>query len=227
MNLKIYICHYSPLIDRKAYLDVALPTTKLPFEFFNHFNRDNIKQYEQHFSQEQSVLDFKNSHMLYKCNEILKSSSIKATNLEHVRIYRSIVESNYDYHLILEDDAILCNDFNTKLNNTINNLPKDWDVVYVSSGCENRPQIKCQDGTNFVKMEERNSWTANGYLLKKETAQQFLDNIRPMILPIDFELNFLQNYLKSNVYWLEFPIIFEGSNPISGTNYKYHSSQLR
>lgn len=226
-KVKIYICHYPPLKDRKQYLDTALPELDIPYEFFNHFNRDNVHNYKEHFSTDIEVLNFKNSKVAHKCNEPLTSPSIMATTLEHIRIYNAIQKSRYEYHLVLEDDAILSSNFKEKLLNTIDNLPADWDIVYVSSGCENRPKITSIDGSNFAKIETKNSWTANGYLIKKETAKKFIDNIRPIIMPIDFELNYLQNSLNMNVYWLVDSIVYEGSNPISGPNYKYNTSQVR
>lgn len=227
MNIQIYICHYPPLIDRKEYLDSVLPELNIPYEFFSYFNRNNIGPYEQYFSTDKSVLDYKNSVMPHKCNSPLTSPSIKATNLEHVRIYNAIQNNKHEYHLVLEDDAVLCTGFKEKLQQTLENLPEDWDIVYVSSGCENRPHISSSNGSNFAKIETKTSWTANGYLIKKETAKKFIDNIRPIILPIDFEQNFLQNLLNLNVYWLVTPIVYEGSNPASGAHYKYNSSQIR
>jgi GR25 family glycosyltransferase involved in LPS biosynthesis len=227
MKIQIYICHYPPLVDRKAYLDSVLPSLDIPYEFYSFFNRNNITDYEKYFSTDPKVLEYKNSYVTSKCNEPLVSPSIKATNLEHIHIYNAIQKNDADYHLVLEDDAVLCSNFKERLNNTIETLPTDWDIVYVSSGCQNRPNIQSTDGTNFAKIDTRNSWTANGYLIKKETAKKFIDNIRPMILPIDFELNFLQNLLKMNVYWLIDCIVYEGSNPVSGENYKYHTSQIR
>jgi glycosyl transferase family 25 len=226
-KVKMYVCHYPPLVDRKEYLDSTLPGLDIPYEFFSYFNRENIAQYEKYFSTDKSVLEYKNSFVAHKVNEPLTSPSIKATNLEHIRIYNAIINSRYEYHLILEDDAVLCPNFKERLYQTIDTLPQDWDVVYVSSGCENRPSITSSDDSNFAKIETKNSWTANGYLIKKETAKKFIDNIRPIILPIDFELNFIQNYLNMNVYWLVDSIVYEGSNPVSGPNYKYNTSQIR
>ena len=68
------------------------------------------------------------------------------------------------------------------------------------------------------------SWTGGAYFINKHTAQLFYENILPITFPMDFELNYLQNKLKSKVYWLETPIVFEGSNPVSGSLYRYTSS---
>ena len=226
-KIQIYICHYPPLTDRKKYLDTILPELNIPYEFFNFYNRENINLYEEYFSTDQKVLDFKNSVIPQKVSEPLISPSIKATNLEHVRIYNAILEKECEYHLVLEDDAVLCSNFKNELLHTIKNLPSDWDIIYVSSGCGGRPQVSGIDGSNFAKIESKISWTSNGYLIKKETAKKFIENIQPMILPIDFEQTFLQNFLNLNVYWLVKPIVYEGSNPAAGEHYNYSTSQIR
>ena len=221
---KIYICHYSSLVDRKKYLDSVIPSLEIPFEFCSQFDRENIKEYEHLFSN--------NSEILLKKgwlggNQPNMSNSIKATTLEHAKIYEKILNENYEYSVILEDDAILVGDFKDKFLKMISNLPKDWDVVHFSNGCGGRPHLKCNNGTNLVKMECRRSWTASGYLINRQTAQKFLDNIYPIALPIDFELNYIQKHLQMNVYWAVSPLVFEGSNPSAGSNHKYGSSQIR
>ena len=223
-KIKIYICHYSSLIDRKKYLDSVIPLLEIPFEFCSKFDRENIKEYDHVFSDNREIL-FKRG---WSNNDLPNMSpSIKATTLEHAKIYEKILNENYEYSLILEDDAILIDDFKNKILKTINDLAKDWDVVHFSNGCGGRPHLKCTDDTNLVKMECRRSWTASGYLINQNTAQKYLDNIYPIVLPIDFELNYIQKELQMNVYWAANPLVFEGSNPSAGANHKYGSSQIR
>jgi len=40
--------------------------------------------------------------------------------------------NNWDYFLLLEDDVILCDDFNDRLNLLFKLLPSSWDLVYLS-----------------------------------------------------------------------------------------------
>jgi GR25 family glycosyltransferase involved in LPS biosynthesis len=222
-KIKICVCHYPPLEDRKKYLDSVLPTLQIPFEFYSKFNRENINDYANLFSQDPVIL----SQRGWSGNPPNMSPSIKATTLEHAKIYEDILEQNYDYFAILEDDAVLTDDFKNKFFNIIDNLPNDWDVLHFSNGCGGRPHLKCNDGTNLVKMECKRSWTASGYLITKKTAKKFLDCIYPIVLPIDFELNFIQKHLNMNVFWAVDPLVFEGSNPVAGKHHKYGSSQIR
>ena len=223
MKVKVYICHYPPLSDRKAYLDTVLPTLGIPFQFFNSFNRDNISNYKHFFTDDIKTLQSKG----WNSTPPNMSPSIKATTLEHLKIYENIYFSNDDYSIVLEDDAILVKNFKERILKLISVLPPDWDIVHFSKGCEGRPQIQCNDNTNLVKMESRNSWTASGYLIKKNTARLLHKNMLPIALPIDFELNYIQNLLKMNVYWAADPLVYEGSNPAAGEYYKYVTSQIR
>jgi GR25 family glycosyltransferase involved in LPS biosynthesis len=223
MNAKIYICHYPPLTERKKYLDDVIPKLGIPFDFYSNFNRENIKNYDNKFSSSQDIL----KHKGWSGSSLIMSSSIKATTLEHAKIYEEIIKNNYDYSIILEDDAILIDDFKEQLIKMVNNLPEDWDVVYFSSGCGGRPILRDRNGTNLVKMQERTSWTANGYLINNQTAKKFINFIYPIALPIDFELSFIQKHLQMNVYWAVNPLVYEGSNPAAGSRYRYGSSQIR
>jgi GR25 family glycosyltransferase involved in LPS biosynthesis len=223
MNIKIYICHYPPLLDRKKYLDVAIPELNIPFEFCSQFNRENIEKYEHCFTNSPDVLKFKEWHESPPC----MSASIKATTIEHAKIYEKIVNSDDVYSVILEDDAVLGPDFKERLLKMLEVLPENWDVVHFSNGCGGRPSLHCTDGTNLIKMEGRTSWTASGYLINKQTAKKFIEYIYPIALPIDFELNFIQRYLQMNVYWAAEPLVYEGSNPAAGDRHNYTTSQIR
>jgi GR25 family glycosyltransferase involved in LPS biosynthesis len=230
MNFKIYICHYAPLVERKQYLDNVLPELNIPYEFSSLYTRDNLTEYSNMFSTETKDLDHKNKYSTTQCNSPLVSPSIKATNLEHLHILKELTNSPYEAALVLEDDAVIVTDFAIRLQDKIDCLPADWDIVFMNSGCGGRDQqikeaLEVAPPVNgFLKMPRRQSWTAGGYFIKRATAEKFIKHILPMALPIDFELTYLQNLLQSNVYWLEDPLIYDGSNKSSGEYFKYPSS---
>jgi hypothetical protein len=229
---KIYVCHYPPLIERKAYLDTVLPKLNIEYEYSTKYTTYN-KIYNNQFSSKKEDIDFKNSQSCISSTNFILTNELKALCLEHINIYNKIQIDDIDFGIILEDDAIFVDDIEYQFNETIKNIPKPCDIIYITNGCENRetyfksgrknnPAIK-----NFVKMEIPYSWTAGAYIIKKETAKLFKDNISPIVFPPDFELNYLQNRFNSIVYWLENPIVYEGSNKISGDKYKYKSSVNR
>lgn len=236
-NTKIFVCHYHALTERKAYLDTVLPVLDIPHEYSMSFTRDNLKEYEHCFSMADEVIDEKCKYMVNKCTKADLgngcSDPIKALCLEHVKIYNSIVKENLDFGIILEDDAVFVDNFNEKLKTTIDNLPADWDVVFLTNGCEGRAHHLAwgREGSptinNFVKMIKRTSWTGGAYMVKKHMAEKFAKHIFPIVYPPDWELNYLLNFCECNTYWLEDPIVYEGSNPVSGHMYKYGTSVCR
>lgn len=231
---KIFICHYHKLEERKKYLDSILPTLDVPHEYSMFYTRENISQYEDKFSMDDDVINHKMHYMINKCGKKDLGAGIqapvKALCLEHVRAYNKIVEEDVEVGIILEDDAVFIDNINEKLNQTIQNLPQDWDAVFLTNGCEGRPHHLNwgRQGNpsinNFVKMGIKTSWTAGAYMVRKEIAKKFAENIFPIVYPPDWEMNFLLPFLNCNTYWLEDPIVYEGSNPVSGKYFKYPSS---
>lgn len=230
-KFKIFIVHYKPLKERKEYIDSFLSNTSLPYEYSTKFTRDNID--ESFFSDNIDDINRKNSITTTPVppDHLNITKPIKANMLEHLEIYRKIIKEDLDYALVLEDDAVFIDNFIEKLTETINYFPEDWDTIYATNGCENRPDLITD--RNFVKKDifykslNRWSWTGGAYFIKQKTAKLFLENIKPIVYPPDYELTYLQNLLNSNVYWLGDPIIYEGSNPVSGKYCRYNSSVER
>ena len=230
-KFKIFIVHYKPLKARKEYIDSFLSKTNLPYEYSTEVTRDNID--ESYFSSDVNDLHRKNAITTTPVppGHYTPTKPIKANTLEHLVIYKKIIKENLDFALVLEDDAVFVDDFEEKFNEIINSFPDDWDTVFATNGCENRPNVKESDNFikngNFYESLEKKSWTGGAYFITQESSKLFLDNIRPIVYPPDFEITYLQNLLNSKVYWLGDPIVYEGSNPVSGKYYKYGLSVER
>lgn len=48
----------------------------------------------------------------------------------HINVLEQAMRNNYEYVLVLEDDAVLCDDFKQRAVAYVNALPDDWDQVY-------------------------------------------------------------------------------------------------
>jgi len=231
MKFKIFIVHYKPLKDRKEYIDSFLSKTNLPFEYSTEVTRDNINY--SYFSTEYSDIQRKNERTSTPVTpgDYTPTKPIMANTLEHLVIYKKIIKEDLDFGLVLEDDAVFVDNFESRIEEIVNNLPDVWDTIFATNGCENRPDIKNSDDFVeqglFYESLEKKSWTGGAYFIKNNTAKNFLDNIKPIVYPPDFEITYLQNLLDSKVYWLGDPIVYEGSNPVSGKYYKYGSSVER
>jgi glycosyl transferase family 25 len=56
--------------------------------------------------------------------------------VSHVKLYEKIAKEDYEKILILEDDCVFLNNLET-LNDSLSQLPEDWQVVYLGWGPHN------------------------------------------------------------------------------------------
>lgn len=49
----------------------------------------------------------------------------------HLSVIKQSIDDNINSILILEDDAVFCEDFNRSVDTFLNNLPEDWEMFYL------------------------------------------------------------------------------------------------
>jgi GR25 family glycosyltransferase involved in LPS biosynthesis len=131
---------------------------------------------------------------------------------KHVEVYKDIVANKHSVTLILEDDVILADDFVALFNRNIEQTPKDWDYIFIGSGCGLRinPNLVIPEKIAYKKDHPATKCT-DSYCITFSAAKRVLDTIIPFSLPIDFELNYQLERHDMNVYWWEPPIVIQGS----------------
>lgn len=112
---KIFIIHYDKLVERKENMLKQLSILNLKAEFISNKGKDKL------------LLEEKQKFINISDSEI-------STFLHHFECYKQIIEQNHEYALIMEDDAILCDKFCQRLQKYLNDLPKDWDILYIGEG---------------------------------------------------------------------------------------------
>ncbi|MEM9771386.1 MAG: glycosyltransferase family 25 protein, partial [Cyanobacteria bacterium P01_D01_bin.73] len=134
---KIYVCHYTPLGERKQRLEAALkPLTLAPVLWVeDEPPRDSFYQFDP--QQWESKIDFayaENEHyqMLRQARPLRRSEISVA--YKHWKCFEDMVEQGIEVALILEDDVILCEDFQAKLLEGLEKTPADWDAIFPGSG---------------------------------------------------------------------------------------------
>ena len=117
--MRIFVIHYKKLIDRKLFI-------------LSQFKKHNITDYE-FIEIERDDLSNPNISMFHKNYK----NSQMSLSLKHFYAYKEISDK-YDNCLILEDDAILINNFTDILNKYMDQLPKNYDcyllgmvVIYI------------------------------------------------------------------------------------------------
>ena len=215
-SLQIYVIHYTPLKDRKAFLLNELNKHSLNYRFIEDHDREKL-----------SDMDLK---LFDKAKLTLGEISIFKKNIQ---AWEQIVNSQHKYNLIFEDDVILDNDFNEKLEKGLEQLPADYDMLSIGSCCNlhiTRSQIK-SGKLIYNKGKEQASRGETGatrctdsYLVSQKCAKKiirYISNLkeREIRLPVDHWLNKVIIDLQLEIYWMEPTIVIQGTE--SG---KYKSS---
>jgi GR25 family glycosyltransferase involved in LPS biosynthesis len=204
--MKIFVLHYSKLVDRKKHiLEQFNKQGIIDYEFIEKYDKDEITDYESNLFD----TNYKKSTM--------------SLHLKHNYVYNIIAE-NYEYALILEDDVILCDNFIEKLNNYITQLPENIDMLFIGDGCNlHIEKHKLIPNKNiYEKCLYPTSWGGNGasrcsdsYIITKKCANkmcEYINNLKYEItLPIDWWLNVATRDNNFKVYWAEPTIVTQGT----------------
>lgn len=113
-------------------------------------------------------------------------------------------------HLILEDDIKIADDFFTKANTGLMNLPSDWDIVtFGIPEKENKTIVK--DVQNNLG---RTVWMNNdyAYLVKHSSLPKILNEIEIIREPIDTTLGRASKMGKLNIYSYVPPLVKSREN---------------
>lgn len=203
--MKTFIIHYLKLVNRKQHILTQLANQNISNYEFIEIDRDSLPQenlqiFEQGYNKAQIAI----------C-------------LSHFYAYKSIAEK-CDFGLILEDDVILSPMFSHNLQVYIQNLPNDFDMLFIGNGCNlHIPWWKKKRGKFiYKKFHKSTCWGGQGatrcadsYIVSNAFAKRFLHEINnynsKINLPIDLFLNILLKQMNANIYWAEPTIVTQGS----------------
>lgn len=209
MNRKIdrvFIVHYTPLENRKAYLTKQFKVYGIKYyEFFEEYNRDQTSD------------ELVDKYYKYNRPDGIIGKVQKCITIAHIEIYKKIIENNYNSVLILEDDAILFDDFLNKFNSYMNCVPNDYDLLFINAGCGLHAKPTKNDQIWYKVPGTR---TCCAYIITKSACEKILTTIVPFSQPIDHALNTQIKTHNLNVYWCEPNIVGDGSEMLYGMSYQ-------
>lgn len=216
----IYIIHYKKLIERKEYLINKLNEFNIKYKFIENFDREDIPQYiiEKYYKYDKNLW-VERTNGLYSFNvsyRDLKISEI-CNAISHLDALKKINDGDDEYGIIIEDDIIFNIDFKNKLNFLINETPDNFDVIFFGSSfnifnldkSNNSKTIKIKN--NIYQKVPAKTRTVDAYIIKKEFAKKLYEEIKEIVLPFDFELNYFFYKLNPICYWFDPGLIKQGS----------------
>lgn len=145
------------------------------------------------------------------------SKSAIGCGLSHIKTWENIVKNKDNYALILEDDAIIDDDFNRLTNEWIKVIPDDFDMIFLgcSIGCESDKKysafyslMRLGNLNNIVKVRKISDNVfvpslpvdLHGYILSHKCAKKFLDIFEKNKLNSHIDIQLLNYYKYLKVY---------------------------
>lgn len=215
---KIYIIHYTPLFERKKYLEKTLPLFNIPFEFKTNFDRSSKEINDINLIDLSKGNEDKRNAILSQSglsvNTGANKPALKAIILEHYHIFKEFINSDFENILVLEDDVIFDEKFFTTYQKYLDQLPEDYDVLYLGSGCNLKLPYHTDELIGLHP--NRHSRCADSYVISKKAAINVYNTCLPLYCNWDWELNYQQQLHRMNVYWVTEPLVNQGSE---GGNY--------
>ena len=189
MTIKTYIINLDKNIDRWKKIKKVLDKTDLEYERFYAILGKEITEEEE-------------DKYINKYSKSILTNFIKGCGVSHIKIYEKILESDDDYTLILEDDALLREEDQNKnlselIKKLISKIPTDWDII--------RLHAKGHCGYNNTKRIRLLSGSALAYLINKKGVKKML--LKKLSKHIDIMMVHNKNI---NIYDIPEPLFLDG-----------------
>ena len=219
-NYKIYVIHYSKLVDRKKYIASLFKDINIEFEFIESFNKEELNE--------------KNISKFYENNKTIHDQKIKlwgkrskdhyeltgpeiSVSIKHLEALKKIQNNEYEFGIILEDDIIpQYKNFINEIENLIKSHKK-WDVLFIGEGM-GKSYRNSKIGIRRIiplkkifKMKHPATNCLEAYIVKKSSVNKILEDLIPINLVIDWELAY-QFFIKNlNIFWSKKILFNQGS----------------
>lgn len=216
MDLKTYILHCKVLTERFDFIQSQLDKHKFTnVEWFTDYDAADQKDEDLTGIYEGIRPEFMRKVSTGGWNtvgikpRILNPAETSLTT-KWGKVLQSIAEGQEPYVLVLEDDAVLCDNFTSHFKKYLNATPSDWEVIYLGDGANlHAPHV--QPGKLAYRMGHPASRCTDSLLVTREGARKISKNYFPFDLCVDWEIGYQQKTEDVIVYWWEPTLVTQGS----------------
>ena len=213
---KIFILHYTKLVERKKRLDSMLSHFNIQAEYVLDYDQEELTEgvIAEYYKPSESDYGAK-FNKLYGASVApyrhLNIAQISCT-IKHYECIHKVATETENYGLILEDDVIFVEDFVSKFNLFLKETPADWDAIFLGCCAGLRvPPSLLKEGVPAYLVPHPASRGGDSYLLRTNAAKKIASTMKPFTTISDWELaaQLYQHNLKT--YWWEPPLVVQGS----------------
>lgn len=211
IDIPIYVTHYTKLAERRMRLERDLARRGLCAKWLTSNDREDLTPDALTRCCDENEQNWRRKTEFYTTEvpRKLKSSEVSLA-LKHLDFYARVASGSSEYALVLEDDAILSHDFGERFDEYFADAPADLDLIFIGSGCNLRV-ANASNGRYFYEKSAPATKCTDSYVVSRRAASKLSSTLLPLTLPIDFELNYQIHAQRLKVYWLEPPIVVQGS----------------
>ena len=189
---RYYMCHYQKLTDRKSYVQKVVSKYNIDLHWILDYDKEVLDEVELS-KQFPDLFSDKNGQKLSKAEISLV--------MKHYTAFNDVIQNNFKNVVVFEDDIILCDDFDVKLNKYINQLPIDYDILWIGTCCNlHVPQI---NPSLNVYLHRHGSRCTHAYVISQQGCKKLLNYFHTIYQPIDWYFNNAVRTLNMNNYWAE------------------------
>lgn len=127
---------------------------------------------------------------------------------------KAAVDAGHTVVMILESDVLFADDFLPKLTDALHSIRNArWDFLSISAGADLRPK-RTDDGISqkwYAVTHYYHTRTTDAMIFKVGMLQKILGTLFPFAEVLDWELNYQLTLHNSKSFWLDPPIIRQGS----------------
>jgi len=143
------------------------------------------------------------------------SNGVVSCTFKHYLCLKDIVENNYDYGVIMEDNQFFCGDISSHVKLYIDQLNEyypDWDVLFDTKWCSYKEieEGEVEEGKYvYPKSLEMTNYCHGGtrlaqfYILNQKCAKKLYENYIPFNNAPDWWMNDLFRKLNIKSFWSE------------------------
>lgn len=198
--------------DRRNEINSQFKELMLNYAFFDAFYLNNTYKLKDYFS-DLSLRYLTHGSLSCAYSHLMLLDKISANNDE-------------DYFIVFEDDILLSNEFELKLNHLLKNFPKDADLFFLGTRNERKRDFyhKCTHGYDKTFNARLGAYA---YMVNARSAKKLAELIKPLNLlcgGIDTAIGKLIRQNKIIVYQFEQSIVLHNSNSLSNI---FNPSALR
>lgn len=132
--------------------------------------------------------------------------------LKHRAVYQKVLDNNYKFGIILEDDFILKDNSVAALQNIISNSIVEWDFIDIAGGAGLTPREQDKEvSPGLFSIVPPRTRTTCGYLISNRLCKKIVTLNMPPTAPCDWELTYFMQRFNAKAFWTMPTIILHGS----------------